>query len=1109
MRHAPDCQCAAAHKTVGGRARPTRFDGQTSNSQTKVDGRAGKRRIADFELMLIVRFDDDGIAVIVGERRDFDERVEQPFDAGLAQIVVRRAKFEIVGNVAAPVFFGFGERVVHFLRPNNVEFVHRFEHKTAAPELQFRVIIFKLSNLFIDLSIIFMKRTALLFLLILFSQTLFAQRPRPRPARTSNLAAKNNVGEAESLTRAIAIADAAERLAALRKFVADFPRSAEKNRAQELIVSARAALGDAKLQAGDTDGGIAQFKTAISESPSPASDKLFTEILMRIPNSLFARGQTAAAVDAARLIEAKADGNAKQTLAVAGFYLSLENAAEAKRLAEKSLALDAALPAAYQTLGLANRLDFQLEDSVNAYQKALELAPDSAISKRSLAEMKRAVGKPAEAVALYREILAQNSADAAAQTGLILALFDADDKAEAESEMQSSLDANPNNLSLLVGAAYWYAARKDGAKAVELAEKAVALEPRYTWARIALARGLMAQNRPLDAEKELLAAQNYGNFPTLEYELAAVRAQSGFFREAAEGLAKDFTIRNDLIEAKLGGRVPSAAANFIELLSLERRASILEPLTADDAANADRLKSLLDLHQQLESAPNDVAVVAKVDEFVKGDDKMKLHRQIFAADSLLNKKSNLPKILELSKAAVGTVEAGLSVENPAAAVLADELYASRRTALTQGKIIIVPDVSRQILSNIVRGRIENLAGWTLFQENKSAEAVVRLKRAVSIFPENSAYWRDAEWRLGTALESDDKLKDALAAYVKSYSGGEPSAVKYGIIQSAYQRVNGTTDGLEAQIGAKPDTSAFDAFAQNTLPVNTPNPVETAPAPPEKTETVTPAPVTPAPVAPVKTEIIAPPMVAAEPIKVAPVAPPVIAKVVEPVTKVVVEEPPPIVENAPLPAPANLKPVDVDETVAAPPVENTPTETAPPIAAEPIKIAAPVNAPPTIAPTLQVVTEDAAPPAPKATENGVKPLFEPVIITVPKTQVKSADGQERKSGGQNAGRRPRVVVEDRSAANAPCQITVNQEFASVVSDGGNLALIVELVGDGDLRQIKAASSSPANVEIAFDSAIVGETKRALFILKSISPRRGDYAVTFETPCARKEIAVNVR
>ncbi len=657
-----------------------------------------------------------------------------------------------------------------------------------------------------------MKKFTFLFLLILLSQTTFAQRNRPRAPRKNNPAARNPGNEKEALDKAVAQTDKAERVNALRKFAADFPKSGEKIRVAELLVSTLAALADEKMQAGDTQNGIELFKRAVSDAPQPVSDKLFTEILLQIPNSLFLRGQTAAAVETTRIIETKIDGNAKQTLALAGFYITLENSSEAKRLAEKSLALEPDLTAAYQTLGLAERLGFDFENSVAAYQKALELDADSTISKRSLAEMKRAVGKPTEAVALYREILAKTPADNGAQTGLILALFDEEKRTEAEAEMEKSLAANPNNLPLLVGAAYWYAAHNDGVRAVDLAGKAIAVEPRYVWAHIAMAEGLTIQKRPLEAEKTLLTARQYGNFPTLEYKLAAVRFRAGFYREAAEGLAKSFTIKDGSIEAKLGGRVLREANNFIDLLSPERRAGIFEPLAADDADNAAQMKSLLDFYQNLQTAPNEATINAKADEFIKGDDRLKIHRQLFVADRLLNKKSNLPKVLELSKAAVSGVDASLNVENPSAAVLADELYESRRTAISRGEIIIVPQVGRQTLSNILRGRIEDLAGWTLFQQNKPAEAVVRLKRAVSILPEKSSWWRDAEWRLGTALEFDGKMKDALDAYVKSYTNSEPNAVRYSVVQAAYQKVNGTTDGLESKIGAKPASVTADFSA---------------------------------------------------------------------------------------------------------------------------------------------------------------------------------------------------------------------------------------------------------------------------------------------------------
>ena len=930
-----------------------------------------------------------------------------------------------------------------------------------------------------------MKKFTLLFLMILLSQTMFAQKPRPRLPRKNNLAANKVVNEKEALDAAVALEDKAERVNALRKFAADFPKSKEISRVSEMLVSTLAALADEKMQASETSDGIEIFKQAVTAAPVPVSDKLFGEVLMQIPNSLFLRGQTSAAIEIAQKVEEKTVGNAKQTLALAGFYLGLENAAEAKRLVEKSLALAPEMPAAYQTLGLAERLNFKLDDSVAAYQKALELAPDSIISKRSLAEMKRAVGKPAEAVALYREILAKNDADGVARTGLILALFDEENRTEAESEMNESLEANPNNLPLLVGAAYWYAAHNDGARAVELAEKAVAVEPRYTWAHIALARGLIVQNRPLDAEKTLLTARQYGNFPTLEYELAAARMQTGFYREAAEGLARAFTVKNGAVETKLGGRVSQEAKNFVELLTAERKASIFEPATADNVENADRLKSLLDFYQKVNAAPNDETINVKADEFIKGEDKMKMYRQLFAAGMLLDKKSNLPKVLELTKAAVGGVESGLNVSNPSAAILADELYDSRQLANSRGEVILVPDVPRQTLSNIVRGRIEDISGWALFQSGKTAESIVRLKRAVSILPAKSSWWRDSQWRLGTVLESDDKLKDALDAYIKSYTSGEPSSVKYSVVQSVYQRVNGNTDGLETKIGAKPASPTVEIVAQTAVPTETPATAQTT-EPATAPETKIAEPTTNVDSTTETSKVNKSFSVVTQQFPPSPIA--VLKSPTE--TRPATVEPSPVsepkIEKIEEPTPTEIK----KEESAAPVTETKPTEPAP----------AETKVEPKTDQPHETPTVNSGEPAQKS-------IFDPIIITVPKTETKSAIKPSENSGEN----RPRVIITDAVEPKPvqPCRILVNQENASIIGDGGMLALIAEIVGAGEVRDIKAVSSSPADIETTFDSEIGGQTKRALFSVKSVSQKKGVFTVTFEMPCGKKEVSINVR
>jgi tetratricopeptide (TPR) repeat protein len=871
-----------------------------------------------------------------------------------------------------------------------------------------------------------MKYSAVLFLLILFSLSIFAQKTTTKKPVNST---KTNVAklgtEKEEFEKATAVATPLERIAALQKFIKNFPKSNEKTRALELIVSARGQIGDDKLRLGETQSGIDFFKAAVKDAPTPVSDELFSGLLLQFPTNLFSRGQSVAAIELAKMIEEKIGDNPKQMLGVATFFLGTENGAEAQRLAEKAILTEtnlaekpekSNLPAAYQTLGLAGRINFDFEASANAYTKALELDGASSVSRRGLAEMKRALGKPDEAITLYREILAKDAADATAQTGLILSLFDAGSRKEAEAEMAKSLEAEPNNLFLLVGAAYWYAAHNEGARAVELAQKAIAFEPRYTWSYIALARGFMAQKLPLDAEKTLLTARQYGDFPTLDYELAAARAQAGFYREAADILKRSFFVKNDYVKAWLGNRVALEATSFLELLAVERRASIFEPLAADNSDNSEKLKNLLELSQKLDAADSsETEIVDLADKFINGDDNMKLHRQLFVAKQLLQAKKALPKVLEITQSAVGKVDAALDVANPSAAVMAEELYANRTLAISRGEVVIVPNVSRQTLSRILRGEIEEISGWALYQQNKSGEAIIRLKRALTVLPEKSAWWRSSMWRLGAALEAEGKSTEALDSYIKSYMDGEPDAAKYLVIEALYQKINGNTDDLAQKIGVKPAVVTGLGSQNQTVAQTTETKTETTPvASPTPQET--------------KTEE----------------------------TKIVETS----VQATPTPSPATeIKTENTSQTVAKTEAETSPNKTV-------------------------------------ETSNTPKPLFEPIIITIPKT-VNSGETRSRK------------VAENASEEILPCTVVVSQESVSLLNGGGSLGVLVGFEKGGDLKQIKAVSSSPQDVEVIYEPEIGETSDRAFFLIKSISTNKGAFTVTFDAPCGKKEIIVKVR
>lgn len=686
-----------------------------------------------------------------------------------------------------------------------------------------------------------------LLILFLFAATLPAvaqpAKTKPGKAKPDPSATPRPASEKVSWEKAAAIADPVERVSAINKFLEAFPRSTRRSEAVSLLVTTRAEIAAANIKAGDVVAAGAELKAAASEAPKPIPAKLWTETISKFPGDIYFRGGRDDAIVIAKTLEEKAEANADQLLALANFYISIENGTEAKRVAEKAIAIQPSL-SAYQTLGVANRVDFDLDAAAAAFQKALELDPESVTAKRGLAEMKRSLGKPEEAATLYREILAKEEANAAARTGLVLSLFDADKRPDAEAEMAKLVEANQANFLLLAGAAYWYAAHNDGEKAVDLGQKAVAAEPRFIWSHIALARGLMLQQRNAEAEKTLMSARRYGNFPTLEFEIASARLAGGYYRDAADALVKSFSIKDGVVQTKLGGRISRESANIVDLVGVERKASINAPTPAVDPVAAAKLTALLALRQELDAAePNAAAIEKTVDAFVSGDDKMKVHRQIYAASQLLEKKIGLPKVLDLMRAASGGVDAALDDPNAATAVMASEVYEARSISASRGEYVIVPGIPRPTLSSIMRGRIEDISGWTQFQLDNSAEAVVRLRRAVGVLPADSAWWRTSMWRLGSALAATGKESEALDSYIKAYkSAASADPLNYRIIEAIYKRLNGSTDGLEAKIGPDPSprpVAVVETPAPEPSPTPTPEKLtEPAVLPTPSTEPVT-------------------------------------------------------------------------------------------------------------------------------------------------------------------------------------------------------------------------------------------------------------------------------
>ncbi len=886
-----------------------------------------------------------------------------------------------------------------------------------------------------------MKKFFVLSLLFIFIVCFFHSSVAQNSRAGQRTAAQGDEAE----LREIVHLPPAERIEKLKAFIASHPRSSSSSIAAELIVSAHAELGAERLQAGDSNAAIEQFRIAITESPASMSDQLFNAVISQIPSNLFVAGEHGAAFDITKLIEQRVSDNPKRLLVLAGFYLNTEQADDATRVAELAVKLAPEMAAAHQALGAARHISLRLDDAASEYARAAELDPQSVRARMSLADLRRAQGKAEEALNIYRALLASDASNKQARTGLVLALFDLNKREEAEREMQAALSDEPRNFALLAGAAYWYVAHGLDARALELAQAAVQVEPRYTWAQIALARALIADQRPMEAERVLNFARQYGRFPTLDYELANALAATGLYNEAEDVLARNFKITDGQIGTLLAGRVEARGADFIELLAPERRASIFQPVAAETEANARTLKALLALHQAINPAGanatvNEAYVISAAQDFTAGNDVMRVFRQLYAANLLAKNRVALQSALDLTDAATGGVDAGLSVPFATAAVLPDYVRELRSNALATGSTTIVSNLSRAVLSNYLRGRLEDIAGWILFNQGKTSDAIVRLKRAATVLPENTAQGRSVLWHLGAAYEANGDRGEALNAYIKSYDRSEPDATRHAIIEALYRKVNGSLDGLDERIGPAP------AVAVNTAPpateqANTPS-QNPAPSP-------TPAPAS-TPTTPANNEATAPSRTEAAPSPEA------------------------------TPQPSTI------------PVETQPAQSAPSNASpQPASERSPEVAPSSLIP----------PPAPEASpspspEQAAKPSTTQETNDTRQTAPTTSRQRRAQGRASQGGERCSIEVSD---ADATIQHNGGSIILTVTFNGLN--------GDPQITASTSNWSDIAVFPEPRSASDADSTLK--FSITSISTKAGLYTVTFKSRCGTKTVSVTVR
>lgn len=671
--------------------------------------------------------------------------------------------------------------------------------------------------------------------------------PKTTPKRPAAAPTPSKVAaEKAAWEKAVNLQDARERISALKEFLVSYPKTTKRTDALEVILKMRTDIGNERLVAGDIPAAVEMFKTAIEDAPVPIAEPIFNETLAKFAPNLFFRGATSQALEIASSIEKLTAGNVQQMLSIANFYLSVENGSNAMRIADELVKIHPDSAQVHQVRALGLRMQFQLDESEAAFAKAVELDPKFTAARRGLAEAKRAAGKYDEALTLYREIIATEPSNVAARTGLVLTLFDSGKRSEAEAEMESVLKESASNVILLAGAAYWYAANGVADKAVELGKKAVETDPRFIWSHLALAHGLVLQNKLPEAEKALLLARRYGNFPTLDLELAMVRLEAGYYREAAETLDQSFAVEGDTVSADLGTRVRRSAENLVALTSLERRSSVFAYRSALDVAATEKLRALLEYSVMIESEKPDVEKALNVArKFIGEKDQMSVFRELYVASHFASKGLVSNKVLEMTRNVVPLVDEAVANGRATSAILADEIYNPRTASMANEQYIELPNVPRQTLSAILRGRIEDVNGLAYRSAGNTDEAIVRFRRSITVFPENSSWWRSSLWRLGSVLDATGKPAEALENYIKSYKTGPPDPIKYATIEAAYRKVNGNTDGLVEKIGENPLKQIAAVATPTPEPVSVPVPSPTSEPIPSEMPAITPT-ATPSP-----------------------------------------------------------------------------------------------------------------------------------------------------------------------------------------------------------------------------------------------------------------------
>jgi tetratricopeptide (TPR) repeat protein len=636
-----------------------------------------------------------------------------------------------------------------------------------------------------------MLRLCLLIVGLALSQAAYAQTT---PAQTPR-----------GLNDILALEDPSARLTALQQFLKTNTTGETALTAREAVVFSHSQIGEAQLNDNNIEKAVEAFQRAIKALPKQISDQFFEDTVIKIPMAVSTRGYRTEAVSLGKLLEARFANEAERLAALGEYYLTIEASGEAINTLENAARLTPEDARLHRALGAAYRMGLRIGDAVAAYQLAVRYDPKDRRAFYDLANLYRSQGAYDDALKLYQKQIEIDPKHSASYKGLALAYTALGKEDEATAalnqvrDLRGSSDEIRQDILLQTQLAFYYLAQNKLKAARQASEAALQIEPRFSWARIAAAEVELAEGKYFEAERHLLAAQKFANFPTLAFTLAKLYLIVEDFDGAAELLTKAFRYSTqDKFTTRLGGVRDIQADELRDLLAPEHQAAIFlaDPPTSDELFKI--AESLTRVNARLSDKSSEGKTVTPASKetgkennpdlleqsartFVEAEGTRRSFRALYMARRLAQAGKVLPLAIKFADQALELAEVATEAE---------------------GSVRDYPNYDREGRLRTFRGRAYDARGWALFKASQYPEAVRVLSQAVLTYgplPEG----KEALRHLSAAKEASGDLATALEMALAAY---EPPANKNDVdlnrtvVELLYRKVHGSLNGLTEKLG---------------------------------------------------------------------------------------------------------------------------------------------------------------------------------------------------------------------------------------------------------------------------------------------------------------------